>query len=193
VAGIACALLEPGIDGAVAARTRGADPVICARLEDVGMAPGSVSAAGMFDVLEHIEDGGGALRQVRALLRPGGLLFLNVPAYRLLNSADDVAAGHYRRHTLRSLSRAAVRNGFRPKYGRYLFAPLPPVVLLLRTVPSLLGLRKPTDAQLQESEHVPEGFTARVLDKLLDTEGQRIEAGGTIPFGTGCFAVCIKD
>jgi SAM-dependent methyltransferase len=176
----------------VAARTRGVDPVICARLEDVGMSPGSVSAAGMFDVLEHIEDEGGALRQVRALLRPGGLLFLTVPGYRLLNSADDVA-GHYRRYTLRSLSRAAVRNGFRPKYGRYLFAPLPPVVLLLRTVPSLLGLRKPADAELQESEHVPEGFTARVLDKLLDTEAQRIEAGGTIPFGTSCFAVCIKD
>jgi hypothetical protein len=135
VAGIACALLEPGIDGAVAARMRGVDPVICARLEDVRMAPGSVRAAGMFDMSEPIEDEGGALRQVRALLRPGGL----------------------------------------------------------RTAPSLLGLRKPADAELQESEHVPEGFTARALDKLLDTEAQRIEAGGTIPFGTTCFAVCIED
>lgn len=83
-------MVEPGIDGAVAARARGVDPVICARLEDVGLAAGSVAAAGMFDVLEHIEDEAGALQQVHALLRPGGLLFLTVPAYALLHSVDDI-------------------------------------------------------------------------------------------------------
>jgi SAM-dependent methyltransferase len=192
-AGIACALLEPGVDGALAARARGVDPVICARLEDVGMAPGSVSAAGMFDVLEHIEDEAGALQQVHALLRPGGLLFLTVPAYALLHSADDVAAGHFRRYTLRSLRRAVVGTGFRPEYATYLFAPLPPGVLLLRTLPSVLGLRRPADAEIQSSEHVRQGLTARIVDRLLDTEAQRIGSGGTIPFGTSCLAVCIKD
>jgi SAM-dependent methyltransferase len=192
-AGIACALLEPGIDGAVAARARGVDPVICARLEDLGMANGAVSAAGMFDVLEHIEDEAGALQQVHALLRPGGLLLLTVPAYAFLHSADDVAAGHFRRYTLRSLTRAVTDSGFRPEYATYLFAPLPPLVLLLRTLPSLVGLRRPADAELQASEHVRQGFSARVIDRLLDSEAQRIRAGGTIPFGTSCLAACIKD
>src|SRR4051794_20651144 len=36
-AGIPCILVEPGLDGALAARARGIDPVICARLEDVGL------------------------------------------------------------------------------------------------------------------------------------------------------------
>jgi SAM-dependent methyltransferase len=192
-AGIACALLEPGIDGALAARARGVDPVICARLEDLGMASGSVSAAGMFDVLEHIEDEAAALRQVHTLLRPGGLLFLTVPAYACLHSAEDVAAGHFRRYTLRSLTAAVIGNGFRPEYATYLFAPLPPFVLLLRTLPSLLGLRRPEDEELQASEHVREGFSARIINRLLDREAQRIRAGGTIPFGTSCLAVCIKD
>lgn len=192
-AGIACALLEPGIDGAVAARARGVDPVICARLEDIGLAPGSLSAAGMFDVLEHIEDEAGALEQVHALLRPGGLLLLTVPAYAFLHSADDVAAGHFRRYTLRSLTRAVTDCGFRPEYATYLFAPLPPFVLLLRTLPSLVGLRRPADAELQASEHVRQGFSARVIDRLLDSEAQHIRAGGTIPFGTSCLAACIKD
>jgi len=192
-AGIACALLEPGIEGALAARARGIDPVICARLEDFGMAPGGVGAAGMFDVLEHIEDEADALQQVHALLRPGGLLFLTVPAYPFLHSADDVAAGHFRRYTLRSLTRAVIGSGFRPEYATYLFAPLPPVVLLLRTLPSLLGLRRPADAELEACEHVRQGFSARIIDRLLDTEAQRIRAGGTIPFGTSCLAACIKD
>jgi len=192
-AGIACALIEPGIDGALAARARGVDPVICARLEDIGMAPGSVSAAGMFDVLEHIEDEAGALQRVHSVLRPGGLLFLTVPAYALLHSADDVAAGHFRRYTLRSLTRAVVGSGFRPGYASYLFAPLPPVVLLLRTLPSLLGLRRPAEAELETSDHVREGLAARMIDRLLDIEARRICAGGTIPFGTSCLAVCIKE
>jgi SAM-dependent methyltransferase len=192
-AGIACALLEPGIDGAIAARARGVDPVICARLEDVGMAPGSVAAAGMFDVLEHIEDEAGALQQVHALLRPGGLLFLTVPAYALLHSADDVAAGHFRRYTLRSLTRTIIGSGFRPEYVTYLFAPLPPFVLLFKTLPSLLGLRRPADAELQVSDHVRQGFSVHIIGRLLDSEAQHIRAGGTIPFGTTCLAACIKD
>jgi hypothetical protein len=63
-AGVRCALIEPGIDGALAAHSRGIDPVICARLEDLDLPPASTAAAGMFDVLEHLKDERAALRQV---------------------------------------------------------------------------------------------------------------------------------
>ncbi|WP_445166412.1 class I SAM-dependent methyltransferase [Mycolicibacterium sp. Dal123E01] len=192
-AGFPCVLLEPGIGGALAARARGVDPVICARLEDMGAADSSIDAAGMFDVLEHIEDEAGALQQVHRLLRPGGRLYLTVPAYNFLHSAEDVAAGHFRRYTVGSLRHAVTNNGFRLEYATYLFALLPPGVLLFRTLPSLLGLRKPSEEELPASEFVREGFSARILDRVLDAEARRISAGGTIPFGTSCLAVCIKD
>ncbi|MFV0495770.1 class I SAM-dependent methyltransferase [Mycobacterium sp.] len=192
-AGISCALVEPGIEGAVAARARGVDPVICARLEDVGIAEGSVGSAGMFDVLEHIEDEAGALRRIHTLLRPGGHLFLTVPAYNFLNSADDVALGHFRRYTLRSLKRAAANQGFRAQFTTYLFTPLPPSIFLLRTVPSWLRLRRAEDMEEQTADHVREGFAARVVNRLVDREARRIEAGGTIPFGSSCLAVFVKD
>jgi SAM-dependent methyltransferase len=192
-AGIACALLEPGIDGALAARARGIDPVICARLEDMGMAPASIAAAGMFDVLEHIADEAGALRQVHALIRPGGRLFLTVPAYAFLHSADDVAAGHFRRYTLASLARALLGAGFRIEHATYMFAPLPPLIFLLRTVPSRLGLRQGVDEQRQAAEHAPEGPAAWLIDRLLGLEAWRIEAGRGIPFGTSCLAVAVRD
>jgi SAM-dependent methyltransferase len=192
-AGISCALLEPGIDGALAARARGVDPVICARLEDVGMAPASIAAAGMFDVLEHIEDEAGALRQVHALLRPSGHLFLTVPAYSFLYSADDVAAGHFRRYTLASLTRALVWAGFRMEHATYMFAPLPPLVFMLRTLPSLLGLRQGVDEQRQAAEHAPKGLAARLIERWLDVEARRIAAGRGIPFGTSCLAVAVTE
>jgi SAM-dependent methyltransferase len=192
-AGISCALLEPGIDGALAARARGVDPVICARLEDMAMVPASIAAAGMFDVLEHIEDEAAALRQVHALLQPGGRLFLTVPAYAFLHSADDVAAGHFRRYTLASLARALVYAGFRMEHATYMFAPLPPLVFLLRTVPSLLGLQRGMDEQRQAAEHAPKGLAAWLIDRLLDVEARQIEAGRGVPFGTSCLAVAIME
>ena len=192
-AGIACALLEPGIDGARAARARGIDPVICARLEDCGLPPGSIAAAGMFDVLEHIEDEVGALRLVHGLLPPGGRLFLTVPAYGFLQSADDVAAGHFRRYTLARLARAVATAGFRMEHATYMFAPLPPPVFLLRTVPSLLGLRRGVDEQRLAAEHAPDGMAVRLIDRLLDIEARRIEAGRRVPFGTSCLGVAVKD
>jgi hypothetical protein len=74
-----------------------------------------------------------------------------------------------------------------------MFAPLPPFVFLLRTLPSLLRLRGPADDEHQASEHVREGLSARIVDRLLDTEAKRIYAGRTIPFGTSCLAAYIKD
>ena len=190
--GIACVLLEPGVDGARAARARGIDPVICARLEDAGLPPGSFSAAGMFDVLEHIEDDGAALRAIWDVLQPGGRLFLSVPAYPFLYSVDDDEAGHFRRYTRASLGPVLAQSGFEVEFATYLFAPLPPLVYLLRTLPSRLAARRGANPARNAAEHVPGGLQARVMDGLLALEYRRIAAGETIPFGTSCFCVAVK-
>jgi SAM-dependent methyltransferase len=192
-AGIPCALVEPGIDGALAARARGIDPVICARLEDIGLAPASVAAAGMFDVLEHIEDEGAALREVHALLQVGGRVFLTVPAYNFLQSEDDVAAGHFRRYSLTSLSRALLCAGFTTEFATYMFAPLPPLIFLRRPVPSWLGLRQISNAECQAGELAPDGPATRLIDRMLKVEALRIEAGRAIPFGSSCLIVAVRD
>ena len=191
-AGFACALVEPGVDGALAAHGRGVDPVICARLEDMQLSPASVSAAGMFDVLEHIEDEDTALEQAHALLRPGGRLFLTVPAYQFLFSVDDVAAGHFRRYTISSLTRTLERSRFRVEFASYIFAPLPPIVFALRTVPSRLGLRRESDPDRDAAEHNPSGIAARVMDGLLSAELGWIDAGRPIPVGGSCLCVASK-
>lgn len=191
-AGFTCALVEPGVDGALAAHSRGIDPVICARLEDMQLSAASVSAAGMFDVLEHIEVEAAALEQVHTVLTPGGRLFLTVPAYQFLFSADDVTAGHFRRYTISTLTRALERSRFRVQFATYIFAPLPPIVFALRTAPSWLGLCRGADPERDAAEHAPSGITAQLMDRLLAAEFRRIEAGRPLPFGLSCLFVASK-
>ena len=72
--------IEPSRWLADRARERlGEEAVLCARLEEVDLPPGSFDAVCLWDVLEHVSDPEAFLAQAAAALRPGGLLALNVP------------------------------------------------------------------------------------------------------------------
>ncbi len=50
------------------------------------------------NVMEHIEDDSGMFRAIRRRLRPGGRLYLYLPAFPLLYTSMDRKVGHYRRY-----------------------------------------------------------------------------------------------
>lgn len=56
------------------------------------------------DVLEHIADDRGEIAEAARRLRPGGRLVVLAPAHQALLSEFDVAVGHYRRYSARSLA-----------------------------------------------------------------------------------------
>lgn len=72
-----------------------------------------------FNVLEHIEDDASAVRTMRAKLRPGGRLFLYVPAFPILYSSMDRQVGHFRRYRRQSLKQLLERCELRVTYCRY--------------------------------------------------------------------------
>lgn len=53
----------------------------------------------LFDVLEHIENTQPFLDAILFHLKPGGFLFVNVPALQILFSRYDEVQGHFRRYT----------------------------------------------------------------------------------------------
>ena len=69
-------------------------------------ANGEYSAAVSYNVLEHIEDHVGALRSMADLVRPGGRIILIVPAFMFAMSNVDIATGHIRRYTKKSMRAA---------------------------------------------------------------------------------------
>jgi SAM-dependent methyltransferase len=64
-----------------------------------------------YNVLEHIEDHVGALRSMSRLVRPGGRLVLIVPAFPFAMSPVDVATGHVRRYTRKTMAAALTEAG----------------------------------------------------------------------------------
>jgi len=74
----------------------------------------------MINVLEHIEDDSGALRQMYRTLRPDGALLLFVPALSFLFSRLDHEHGHYRRYSKRQLREAVDAAGFSIQRAKYI-------------------------------------------------------------------------
>lgn len=180
-------LVEPGPEGALNARRRGVQTVLCATLEQAEFAEHSLPGVGLFDVLEHISDDVGFLTHLRSLLSPTGKLFLTVPAFRCLWSYEDDHAGHLRRYTLGTLAHALRRAGFEIDYQTYMFWFLPAPVFLLRTVPGLFRRRgTPGLKRTKEAHSRPSGWKGRLLDRALAWELDAIRAKRRVPFGGSC-------
>ena len=94
----------------------------------------------LFDVLEHIEDEAMAIEWIHDHLRPGGQLFLTVPAYQFLWTEYDVAAHHFRRYTRSDLI-ASVGTRFSIDYATYFNTHLFPLVAAVRVVRKGLRLK----------------------------------------------------
>lgn len=64
------------------------------------------------DVIEHLDDDLAALRELYRVMKPGGLLIVSVPAYKLLWTYWDDILGHRRRYTTRMLRDVIEQAGF---------------------------------------------------------------------------------
>jgi SAM-dependent methyltransferase len=72
-----------------------------------------------YNVLEHIDDHVGALESMARLVRPEGHLILVCPAFPFAMSPIDIATGHVRRYTRRSMSKALTDAGLEIVDVRY--------------------------------------------------------------------------
>jgi SAM-dependent methyltransferase len=170
----------------------GIEHVICSTLEEAGLKPASFDAAGVFDVIEHIEDDLAFLREVGGILRPGGRLYVTVPAFPFLWSQEDTDTGHYRRYTSRTIEAVLQQAGFAVEYPSYFFGCLLPAILLQRSLPYRLGIRfgrQYLEQQAHAQHEAGRDIAARILAPIFDREVLQITKGKRLSFGSSCLAV----
>lgn len=145
---------------------------------------------GMFDVLEHLPDDAQALRDIHALLAPGGNLLMTVPAHQCLWSYFDDAGHHCRRYESRQLRNILTSAGFRVEFLTQFMASIFPLVWVGRRFRNRRKGRSATDAAAEEFRVIP-GVNS-ILKALIRLENRWILQGRSLPLGTSLLAVARK-
>ena len=84
------------------------------------------NAVVLLNVLEHIADDNLALAEVYRILKPGGVVVIEVPAGPHLMDIYDRLVMHFRRYTLRDIKDKVVQAGFQIVIASHLgFLPYP--------------------------------------------------------------------
>lgn len=192
--GIETVVVEPGVQGCLNAKSRGLNNIICATLEDAAFKKESIESAGLFDVVEHIEDDVEFLKILSEYLKKGAKLYITVPSFNWLWSNEDNFAGHYRRYTLKSMKKVLEKAGYEIEYSSYIFSILPLPVMLFRCLPYRLGLaKKSEDLSKNEKEHKErKGILSGLLNRIWNWEINKIKKNKRILFGGSCFVVAKK-
>jgi len=160
--------------------------LICSRADELSLVSNSVDAIVAGDMLQSVTDDLAALREMRRVLKDGGLLCLTVPAYSFLWGEDDEARGHQRRYTVSELRRKLNTCGFQIHRASYFVASA--------FVPLVVG-RAAKDIfhkSITQHQHYPHpSRTANAaMSALLDGE-RHLMHYINLPFGTRvvCWAV----
>jgi len=125
--------LEYDASAATRAAGKSHQPVACGSVNAMPFADRSFDAAVSADVLCHeAVQPGLALAELYRVLRPGGRLVLNLPAYAWLLSAHDRRVRNARRFTARQARALLAEAGFGHVHARYWNGLLLPVMIATR-------------------------------------------------------------
>ncbi len=152
---------------------------------EIPFGTGRFDLVAAFDVLEHLEDDKISLQALWQQLRPGGWIFLTVPAFQFLWSNHDELHHHKRRYNKTHLQGVINAAGFLPSFVSYFNTLLFPVAFVCRFTKKILKI------QHAHEDRMPPFVINIILRCAFSVE--RIFIGHThFPFGLSLMMVAQK-
>jgi SAM-dependent methyltransferase len=163
-------------------RERGLKNVTWGEAERIPFEDKTFDLVTAFDVVEHLDDDVGGLKEIHRVLRPGGRALLFVPAFMFLWGVQDDVSHHRRRYTLLALRKAVEEAGFRVERSSYANITFFLPILLARLLMRITGLRP------QSENNINIGALNGILGRIFATERAILDRAN-LPFGVS--AICV--
>jgi SAM-dependent methyltransferase len=166
-------------------RQRGLDNVYQADICALSFADRSFDVVICSSVLYHqwVKDVAGAVREMHRVLRPGGLLLVNVPAFRFLHSTHDEAVMTAHRFKKKEIRRLLLENGFAIRRLTYWTTLLFPLAVIARTLGASTTGR--------DFDSAADSFTHRFFSQIMALELSVLKTT-SLPIGIALLAAARK-
>lgn len=132
-------------------RERGLKKVKHGAAEQLPYDDGAFDLVTAFDVVEHLDDDLGGLKELRRVLRPGGRVLLIVPTFMFLWGIQDDVSNHRRRYRLPEFKRLLIEAGFEIERATYANITFFLPILLVRKLMKLTGLKTSSENNINVS------------------------------------------
>ena len=167
--------VDPSAEAVAACHERGLAGVVQGTVEQLPFGDRSFDLILATDVIEHLEDDVLALRELRRVAAPEGILVCTVPAFMWLWSDEDERLHHRRRYRLPELTQRVAASGFDPQIATYFNSALLPAIAAVRK----LRPRARASSEIQQSS----GTLSSVLYAPMRAEAELIRRGARLPAG----------
>lgn len=171
---------------------RGLPRLIQASVTALPFSSGALDVVLSFDVLYCLEEPleKAAIAEMFRVLRPGGVLIVNVAALDILRGDHSVFVGEVRRYTKQELRSKLESGGFRIGRITYTNAALFPLTATVRAIQRLRGVKP--EAQTDGDFYVPPAPVNAAFSGILAVEAKLIGAGMDMPVGSSLLCLARK-
>jgi 2-polyprenyl-3-methyl-5-hydroxy-6-metoxy-1,4-benzoquinol methylase len=143
-----------------------------------------------FDVVEHVEDHQKAMSELFRVCKPGGKIFITVPAFMSLWSNHDVVNHHFRRYRKQQMLDLFSANGGRllrsTYFNFFLFIP----IFLVRSLQRIFTRKKQKELK-PDNDMIESGFINTIFHSIFSFERSLLKKM-SFPFGVSLMVVWEK-
>jgi SAM-dependent methyltransferase len=138
------------------------------------------------DVIEHLDDDVGGLREIGRVLKPNAPAVIFVPAFQALWGPNDVQSGHKRRYRLPQLRAAVAAAGLKLEKISYANLAMFVPIWLGRRLLTLLGKEE------QAENRINHPLINKFIAKVFASEAGWLRKH-SLPFGVSLVCVVRKE